>query len=292
MSLDFLQATCPRNAAVAAPPAVNRFTTAPGDRSILFHPLRRQPRGRDDASAASLLLVGPSMFAQVRPSAIAGAATLAAVSCAACGHGALAPASSASVVPNAPTAAYSVADGVRCSANVGAWNGREGQLPDFVVPVKVRIKNTSGRPIRVLYEEFALLGKKGRSYRPIPVLPIDADARKRVPRLNPIYASSGFFVAPRFHDVYATLEPWWTPLRRDENLHGELFSRWGKHRPDLDVLRAALPEGVLADGGVITGFLFFESPLDEEDRVTFAADFGAGDGKDNVASIEIPFEVE
>jgi hypothetical protein len=222
----------------------------------------------------------------------ADAAMIAVVLCASCGHGTLAPAASASVVPNAPTAAYSVADGVRCSANVGAWNGREGQLPDFVVPVKVRIKNASGRPIRVLYEAFTLQGKKGRSYHPIPVLPIDADARKRLPRLNPIYAASRFFVAPRFHDVYATLEPWWTPLRRDEALHEELFSRWGKHRPDLDVLRAALPEGVLADGGIITGFLFFESPLDRESRVTFAADFDAGDGKDTVASIEIPFEVD
>ena len=89
----------------------------------------------------------------------ADAAMIAVVLCASCGHGTLAPAASASVVPNAPTAAYSVADGVRCSANVGAWNGREGQLPDFVVPVKVRIKNTSGRPIRVLYEAFTLQGK-------------------------------------------------------------------------------------------------------------------------------------
>jgi len=232
------------------------------------------------------------MLLHARTATIGGAAIMTVVLCAGCGHGALAPAPSASVVPNAPTAAYSVADGVRCSANVGAWNGREGELPDFVVPVKVRIKNDSGRPIRILYEAFALLGKNGRSYRPIPVLPIDADARKRIPRLNPIYASTGFFVAPRFHDVYTTLEPWWTPLGRDEALHEELFNRWGKHRPDLDVLRVALPEGVLASGGVLTGYLFFESPLDKESRVTFAVDFGAGDGKDTVASIEIPFRVQ
>jgi len=49
---------------------------------------------------------------------------------------------------------------------------------------------------------------------------------------------------------------------------------------------------VLENGGILTGFLFFESPLDREDRVTFQADFDAGDGQQKVASIEIPFRVE
>jgi len=204
----------------------------------------------------------------------------------------LAPASSATVVPNAPTAAYSVAEGVRCSANVGAWSARQSEIPSFVVPVKVRIKNASGRPIRVLYEDFALIGNKGRSYRPVPVLPIDVDERKRIPRLDPIYASSNFFVAPGFRDVYATLPPWNTPLQRDEALHDQLFRQWGKRRPALDVLRVALPEGVLDDGGVVTGYLFFESPLEKENRVTFEASFEGGDGRTTVASIEIPFKIE
>ncbi len=209
-----------------------------------------------------------------------------------CGHGTLVPASSASIVPNAPSAAYSIAEGVRCSANVGAWNGRENEIPSFVVPVKVRIKNASGGPIRVRYEDFSLVGRKGRSYRPVPVLPMDADARKRIPKLAPIYAASKFFVAPGFHDVYATLEPWTAPLERDDELYERLFRRWGKQPPALDVLRVALPEGVLDDGGVVTGYLFFESPLDKEDRVTFEATFGGGDGQTTVASIEIPFKIE
>jgi hypothetical protein len=209
-----------------------------------------------------------------------------------CGHGTLVPASSASVVPNAPTAAYSVVEGVRCSANVGAWNGREDEIPSFLVPLKIRIKNDSGRPIRVLYQDFALTGRKGRSYRPVPVLPMDVDARKAIPKLIPIYAASKFFVAPGFHDVYATLEPWKAPLERDEELYDRLFRRWGDRRPPLDVLRAALPEGVLDDGGVVTGYLFFESPLDKESRVSLEATFGGGDGQTTVASIEIPFKIE
>jgi hypothetical protein len=223
---------------------------------------------------------------------MASAPLFAAAFLASCGHGALAPAPSANVVPNAPTAAFSTAEGVRCSANVGAWNGREGTLRELVVPVKVRIKNDSGRRIHVLYEHFALLGTKGRSYRPIPVLPLDDEARKRVQPMSPMYASTGFFVAPRFHDVYVTLEPWSAPLQRDEDLYSDLVRRWGKRPPDRQMMRESLPEGVLESGGILTGFLFFESPLAREDRVMFQADFDAGDGQQTVASIEIPFTVE
>jgi hypothetical protein len=247
-----------------------------------FAPLRADERPTRNPARSGAARVGSTI----------GAIALVAAAAVGCGHGALTPASSARVVPNAPTAAYSVADGVRCSANVGAWNGREDELPRFLVPVKVRIKNDSGQPIRVLYEDFALVGSKGRSYHPVPVLPIDADARKQIPKLAPIYASSKFFVAPGFRDVYATLEPWTAPLQRDDALYDRLFRRWGKQPPPLDVLRVALPEGVLDEGGVVTGYLFFESPLDKEDRVTFAAIFDGGDGRATVASIEIPFKIE
>jgi hypothetical protein len=225
-----------------------------------------------------------------RWSAIAAVATSLGLAAFGCGHGTLVPASSANLVPNAPTAAFSVVQGVRCSANAGAWMGRE--LPEFVIPIKVRITNTSGRPIRVLYEDFVLQGKKGRSYRPIPVLPLDAEPRAQITKLDPIYSSAKFYVAPAFSDVYTELDAWSAPLPRDADLHDTLFRRWRGKTPGGEVLRMALPEGVLDDGGVVTGFLFFESPLEKESRVTLAADFAAGDGQSTVASIEIPFTVK
>jgi hypothetical protein len=220
------------------------------------------------------------------------AAILLAVVAAGCGHGALVPASPASVVPGAPAAAFAVDGGIRCSADVGQADELGEELPAVVVPVKVRIKNDSGTTIQVLQERFTLVGNSGRVYRPIPVLPIDAGDHGRAPAVRPIYASTKFFVAPRLHAVYRTLEPWSAPLQRDDALYERQRRRWGKHGPSLDVMRMALPEGVLDDGGIISGFLFFESPLTREDRVTFHADFGSGDGQSDVASIEIPFRVE
>jgi hypothetical protein len=205
-----------------------------------------------------------------------------------CGHGSLVPAPSAKVISGAPNAAFLEIAGVSCSADTGAWPERAAKPPDGVVPVKVRVRNQSGKPIRLLAEDFVLLGKSGQKYRPIPVLPLDAE---NPPRLTPVFASVKFYVAPRFRAAYPTLEPWSSGLERDQALYDRQFDRWGKRRPTLQMIRMALPEGVLEDGGLISGFLYFESPLEDEDRVTFQADFVPGEGSGTVASIEIPFRV-
>jgi hypothetical protein len=209
---------------------------------------------------------------------------------AACGHGRLVPAPSATLVPGAPGAAFLVEGGVRCSADVEAWQGRPGDLPTSVTPVKVRIVNSSGKPIRLLYQDFVLVGKSGRRYPVVPLLPLDPD--DQAPRLDPIYASNNFFVAPRFHDVYQGLDAWSKPLGRDDDLYEREYHRWGPEPRSRQALRMGMPEGVLGDGGVISGFLYFESPLGREDRVTFEAELDDGAGGDTVAAVKIPFRVQ
>ena len=213
-----------------------------------------------------------------------------ALGAAGCAHGKLMPAPSATIVPGAPGAAFRIVDGVRCSADVEAWTGRPGALPPRLTPVKVRIVNSSGSSIRVLYQDFALVGKNGHRYLPVPVLSIEPD--DSAPRLEPVYASTKFFVAPRFKDVYQALEAWPQPLGRDDDLYQTQYRVWGKDRPSLEVVRMGMPEGVLGDGGVISGFLYFENPLGREDRVTFEAQFDATDGQATVAAVQIPFRVE
>lgn len=205
-----------------------------------------------------------------------------------CGHARLTPAPAAARVPGAPGAAFLVVDGVGCSADAQAWQGG-GELPDTVTPVKVRVVNSSGRAIRLLYQDFALVGTHGHKYLPVPVLPLAPDAESA--RLDPIYASSKFFVAERFHDIYQGVDVWPQPLGRDEDVYETQYRRWGRDRPSSDVVRMGIPEGVLGDGGIISGFLYFERP-DHEHEVTFDAEFDNSEGQATVASVKIPFRVE
>jgi hypothetical protein len=221
--------------------------------------------------------------------AIASVSAAAVVVATGCGHGKLVPAVSSTVVPGAPGAAFLIVDGVRCSADAAAWEGPSGALPDFVTPVKVRIVNSSGSAIRLLYEDFALVGRNGAKYRPVPVLPIDPDAN--MPRIEPMYASTRFFVSARFHDAYQTLDAWPEPLGRDEGLYEEEYRHWGAKHPPFEAVRMSLPEGVLADGGVVSGFLYFETPR-HEDKVTFEAELDAINGRDTIAEVRIPFQIQ
>lgn len=210
----------------------------------------------------------------------------------ACGaHRTLVPAKEARTLSDAPEAAFAVESGVRCSVNGLAWPENGRQLPDSIVPIKVRVRNSGNKPIRVLYEAFVLRGGSGRKYRPVPVVPLNQKALKRQ-KINLVYASSNFYVARRFRGMYSGLEPWSDRMSRDEALYQRQYLRWGEYRPGRDIMRMALPEGVLAEGGVISGYLFFENPVSREGDVSFEAQFHDANAGKTVAVIEIPFAVQ
>ena len=207
-----------------------------------------------------------------------------------CGHGHLVPADAAKLVPGTDAAAYTVVDGVRCTAESSAWEGRPGDLPSSVAPMKVRIRNDSDRPVRVRYQDFALLGSSGRRYHPLPLVPRQHETGVTI---DPLYAADKFFVAPLLHDVYPDLPAWSKPLPRDEALYDEAYARWGAVRPDRHVLREGMPEGMLEAGGSVTGFLYFESPVPHEGHAVFQAELErGGDSAGQITTIEIPFRVD
>jgi hypothetical protein len=150
----------------------------------------------------------------------------------ACGHGRLLPASTARVVPGAPESAVAEQDGVRVAADADDWRGKPADLTERLTPVKVRIVNHSGKPIRILYERFALAGAHGRVYRPLPPTMLAASPGVRHGEaVQPIFASESFFVGPRLQDVYPSLTAWPRPLPRTESFYERQWRRW---KADLD----------------------------------------------------------
>jgi hypothetical protein len=208
-----------------------------------------------------------------------------------CGGGRLVPAKSAQSVPGTEHAVFAQEDGLRCAVDSLAWTGRD-ELPQEVVPVRVRLTNASGAPVRLRYEDFALVGKGDRRYVPLPLVSLEKDP-KHLPKVVPLHFSEKFFVAHRLRDAYPTLEAWSQPFERDESLYFEKLAKWGPEGPSREILRQGLPEGIVADGGAVTGFLFFESPSRER-RVTFEAQLETGDPStgERRIDIQIPFRVE
>jgi hypothetical protein len=225
-----------------------------------------------------------------RPFVFLSVLCLAAVSCA---QGRMLPAASAHTVPGAPEAAAAEVQGVRVSAEGDDWSASPADLSRRLTPVKVRLVNHSGVPARIEYQQFTLVGGHGHVYRAIPIVPLDHQAPVGgVGTIEPIYSASNFFVAPRYHDVYPTLPAWPHPLERDDASSTDQNQSWGQGLPTHAMRRMGLPEGVLADGGEISGFLYFEDATKRESRLTFRADIDDEEHGDQLAEIKIPFRVQ
>ena len=203
------------------------------------------------------------------------------------------PASTARVIADAPSFAVVEQDGVRVSASGDDWTARPADLPDRLTPMRVRIVNHSGRSLQILYNRFVLAGARGRLYRPLPPVPLFHERPlDSVGTVRPFFASASFFVRPAYRDVYPSLPPWPTRLPGEDSFYERQYKLWGRDLPTPEVQRMALPEGVLEDGGQISGFLFFENATGRESKLLFKANLEAGQGGRTVTSISIPFRVE
>ena len=201
--------------------------------------------------------------------------------------------SSPQAIPAGPTPNVAVMNvgGVRLSARGDAWDGTPASLGARVTPLAVRIENHSGGPIELLYDRFALVAADGREFHPLPLLPLSGRPGSAAP-LQPAYQPAGFFIAPSFAPAYTRLPAWRSHLARDESLYRLDYRKWSDGLPSPDVLSKGLPEGVLEDGGAISGFLYFDREARDHHDLTFQADLTAGDWERRVALIEIPFRIQ
>jgi hypothetical protein len=212
---------------------------------------------------------------------------------ASCGHSRLVPAADAQIVPDATDAAYAVADGVRVVVSLGDQEGLAREVPGDVAPIKVRVVNHGARPVSILYDHLNLRGRRGHRYRAIPAVPLEhAKLARALAPIHPCFASSNFQVAGRYHDLYPQLDPWPAPLLRDESVYERAYLSWSDHPPDREVVRMALPEGVLGPQGEITGYVYFERPTSSESSLTFDATLVSASNVSEVSSVRIPLRME
>jgi hypothetical protein len=161
-----------------------------------------------------------------------------------------------------------------------------------MTPVKVRIVNRSGRPVRILYESFALEGASGRTFSPLPPVPLEAEQHPDVTPVRPVFTNSGFFVAAAYRALFPALDPWPERLPRDDAKAEELYRQWDDGLPTREMRRMALLEGVLDAGGQASGFLYFERRAHREKRLLFQAELVDARDGDGISFVKIPFHID
>jgi hypothetical protein len=148
----------------------------------------------------------------------------------------LVPAVTANLAPQ-PSSAQGSSQGVSIQLRANTWDNDPKTLGQNLVPMEITIQNDSGRPLAIRYEDFALVGSDNHRYRDIPPYQIAGNSYKH---LQPYWAySDAYYSAVRL--------------------------------PTKAMLQDAISEGVVADHGRTTGFVYFTKPIGQSQQLVFHA---------------------
>jgi hypothetical protein len=166
--------------------------------------------------------------------------------------------------------------GAKITVDGAAWNGDPFWANSSVLPVQVTIENHSGRPLSVSAGQFSLVGKTGVKYRALPLVPLQDPLDKPLPdrgaAMGPVaralFYARGFYVAPNMSGVYPRFAvfPMFT---YDVDYYRTSYKGWPGSLPSMDMLSRALPDGVVDDGGIVSGFVYFPMLPSSERHVRF-----------------------
>ena len=223
------------------------------------------------------------------------AAVLSVLALEACATGkVLEPAAGATLAPGRLNVAELSAAGVTVNVTGDSWKGDPQDLGTLFTPVRVTLENHSGKTLRVSYRDFTVAGGSGFNYAAIPPMKARGTLGAREAPSPSVrlagWEHRGFYVAPHYSYLYPGLEPWPGMFGYDPLYYDNFYSRWPERLPTQDMLSEALPEGVVQDGGSVSGFVYFQSVTGRESAVQFKMDLvDASDGQ-SFGVLAIPFQ--
>ncbi len=217
---------------------------------------------------------------------------------AACASQGLEPASSAEKVTGMEDAARNSVDNVQMTVQTADWPGY-AQIKEKLTPVRVIIKNQSGKPLRISYDQFALVAPDGKRFSALSPFQVDVKVDQKplvVPPYGPIdsplFGAESFMLAPMYSKLYPGMSPYNGMYGYNSYYDNPDYRKWREIQlPTKEMVDRALPEGVLLNGGMLDGYLYFEKVTDVP-KVTYRADLvDAKNGRD-FGEIRIPFVVD
>lgn len=209
----------------------------------------------------------------------------------------LEPAPGANEVADLEDAAVSRVNGVQVLAQADTWPGT-APISQEVTPVRVVIENNSSQPLRIRYNDFALVSADGQRFAALPLYGIEGTVEEPVtaeaytPVTNPVFTYTDFTVAPYYSTIYPGITPFAGAFAFDPFYYDTYVTYWrDRSLPTTEMFTRALPEGVVMPNGRVDGWLYFEEVGDAR-RVTFRADLTEATRGRSFGEIRIPFMVE
>jgi hypothetical protein len=216
------------------------------------------------------------------------AAILSAFAVGACAHEkVLEPAAGAALVPGRQNIAEAVNAGVTVRVTGDAWRGESQDLQGLITPVRVAIRNESGKTLRVRYSDFQLSGASGSHYAAIS--PGKAQDSLSVRDTPPSRSPRSVGWTPP-HSSYLYPDPWAGPFGYEAPYYDQSYVNSPQSAPAPDLRSDALSEGVVQDGDRAAGFVYFQNATQHESAVEF--EMTLADAKDGqpFGRVAIPFQ--
>ncbi|MGB8296488.1 MAG: hypothetical protein WCG85_13760 [Polyangia bacterium] len=185
--------------------------------------------------------------------------------------------------------------GVRMVASAQLWNGDPPNLGEYVLPLWVEIENHSGKALWLRYSSLRLESPSDArvTLHAVPPFRMKGNAIVPIAAVRPEFHAKGFYVAPLLGPSYIGLnDPWEGPLLEpDLGYHVDHYVDWEERLPTGDMLRRAIPEGVVADGGRVSGFVYFQRMKRGSAALTLQNDLIDATTKQPFGRVEISFAV-
>ncbi|MBU8536596.1 hypothetical protein [Falsiroseomonas tokyonensis] len=199
----------------------------------------------------------------------------------------LEPAPRAMTVPGPGQGVEAMESGVRVAAFTEAWIATPDRLAQVLTPILIRVDNRSPVPVAIRYEAFRLNGRPGGPRLPIPPYRIDRVVMERVP--TPGYPLRRFEVAPYLSPYYPGFTPFGGSFSMTPGLYGTTFPAFTQVQlPTLDMMRLALPEGVVRPGGETSGFLYFPD-VETQGPTTLVVSLTNAETGARLGTVNLPF---
>ena len=162
---------------------------------------------------------------------------------------------------------------VRIVARPESWPGAKG-IEFKTTPVHLKIDNRSKTALLIRYSDFKVqAAPTGNEFSALPIFPIESKdtgpvvpgalpmltAQAYPPIVDPQFDFRDFYVAPYLKSLYPTVPAHEGPFPYDQTYNPRHSIYWQRSDlPSLEMMRRALPEGVLNPGGWVAGWLYFQ----------------------------------
>jgi hypothetical protein len=184
---------------------------------------------------------------------------------------------------------------VRVIAQSRHWPGK-ADVKDAITPMRIIIQNKSQNALQIRYSDFTIIAPNRVSYAAVPPRQVMGAVKDGV-SIRPAFQRTGFYSAPYYGDYYAgsDIPAYGGPFPYDAPYYDTYYQYWQRFEklPTPEMLARALPEGVIAPGGSLDGYLYF-AKIRQEHRTTVTLQVRLRTANDNqpFVSVSMPFIVE